>query len=106
MINTEDNPNMKVLKTATCKTLSGKSTLTYQIGCNSEEEIHLRITKNSGGGFFTDEWSSTRTYRGILLKNLACTKLWFGKVKFQRGECSRISFLALNIKVSHSHTRR
>ena len=29
----EDNPDMKVLKTATCKTLSGKSTLSYQIGC-------------------------------------------------------------------------
>ena len=36
MSKTEDNTNMKVLKTATCKTLSGKSTLTYQIGCDPD----------------------------------------------------------------------
>jgi hypothetical protein len=51
-----ENPGRFILKTATCKTLSGKSTLTYQIGCNEDSDIHLRITKNSGGGFFSDEW--------------------------------------------------
>jgi hypothetical protein len=56
MSKSEDNPDMRVLKTATCKTLSGKSTLTYQIGCTPESIIHLRISKNSGGGFFSDEW--------------------------------------------------
>jgi hypothetical protein len=50
------NPDMKVLKTATCKTLSGKSTLTYQIGCSPESIIHLHIAKNTGAGFFSDEW--------------------------------------------------
>ena len=58
MSKSEDNPDMKVLKTATCKTLSGKSTLTYQIGCTADSTIHLRIAKNSGGGFFSDEWVS------------------------------------------------
>ena len=52
----EDKPDVRVLKTATCKTLSGKSTLTYQIGCTHESTIHLRISKNSGDGFFSDEW--------------------------------------------------
>ena len=52
----EDNPDMRVLKIATCKTLSGKSTLTYQIGASPESIIHLRISKNNGGGFFSDEW--------------------------------------------------
>ena len=42
--------NMRVLKTATCKTLSGKSTLTYQIGISPDAVVHLRISKNSGGG--------------------------------------------------------
>jgi len=31
-----------ILKTATCKTLSAKSTLTYQIG-TEDDEIHVRI---------------------------------------------------------------
>jgi len=52
----EDNPDMKVLKTDTCKTLSGKSTLTYQIGVDPDSVIHLRIAGNIGGGFFSDEW--------------------------------------------------
>ena len=56
MIESKDNIDMKVLKTSTCKTLSGKSTLTYQLGCDPDNETHLRITKNSGGGFFSDEW--------------------------------------------------
>jgi hypothetical protein len=33
MKKTEDNPDMRILKTATTKTITGKSTLTYQIGC-------------------------------------------------------------------------
>jgi hypothetical protein len=56
MSKSEDNPDMKVLKTATCKTLSGKSTLTYQIGCTPDSIVHLRIAGNTGGGFFSDEW--------------------------------------------------
>jgi hypothetical protein len=66
MKKSEDNPDMRVLKTATCKTLSGKSTLTYQIGCNSDAEIHLRITKNSGGGFFSDEWVPYDNIQAVL----------------------------------------
>jgi hypothetical protein len=66
MKRTDDNPDMKVLKTATCKTLSGKSTLTYQIGCNSDADIHLRITKNSGGGFFSDEWVKYEDIQAVL----------------------------------------
>ena len=58
MTKTEDNPDMRVLKTATCKTLSGKSTLTYHIGAMPDSTVHLRISKSSGGGFFSDEWVS------------------------------------------------
>ena len=52
----KDNPDMLVLKTATCKTLSDKSTLSYQVGCTPESVIHLCIAKNSGGGYFSQEW--------------------------------------------------
>ena len=62
----EDNLDMKVLKTSSCKTLSGKSTLTYQLGCTPESEIHLRITKNSGGGFFSDEWVKYEDIQAVL----------------------------------------
>ena len=55
-MNKSEDTSTTILKTSTCKTLSGKSTLTYQIGASPDNEIHLRITKNSGGGFFSDEW--------------------------------------------------
>jgi hypothetical protein len=57
---------MKVLKTSSCKTLSGKSTLTYQIGCTPESKIHLRITKNTGAGFFSDEWIAFDDIQAVL----------------------------------------
>jgi hypothetical protein len=56
MSKSEDKPSMHVMKTATCKTLSSKSTLTYQIGTMPDSVIHLRISKNDGGGFFSQEW--------------------------------------------------
>ena len=62
----EDNPDMRVLKTTSCKTLSGKSTLTYQIGATPESTIHLRISKNSGGGYFSDEWIAFDDIQEIL----------------------------------------
>ena len=62
----EDKPSMKVLKTATCKTLSGKSTLTYQIGATPDSTVHLRISKNSGGGFFSQEWIAFDDIQEIL----------------------------------------
>jgi hypothetical protein len=61
----EDNPDMKVLKTTTTKTLSGKSTLTYQVGVQ-DDVLHVRISKNTGGGFFSNEWISMNDVRSVL----------------------------------------
>ncbi|MBA4055387.1 MAG: hypothetical protein C0490_11795 [Marivirga sp.] len=49
---------IKVLQSKNCKTLSNKGDLAYQIGFNDQSEIFLRITKNSGGGWFSAEWVS------------------------------------------------
>ena len=68
MSKSKEQPDMRVLKTATCKTLSGKSTLTYQIGCTPESIIHLRISKNTGAGFFSDEWIAYEDIQEILKK--------------------------------------
>jgi hypothetical protein len=66
MSKSESNPDMRVLKTSSCKTLSGKSTLTYQLGATPDSTIHLRITKNSGGGFFSDEWVKYEDIQAVL----------------------------------------
>ncbi|EGL54483.1 hypothetical protein MAMP_01142 [Methylophaga aminisulfidivorans MP] len=44
------------VKSSTCKSLSGKSDLTYHIACDSDNEIYFRIADNSGNGFFSCEW--------------------------------------------------
>lgn len=48
--------SVRILKMGSCPSLSGKSTLTYHIGCNAESEIMFRVTANTGGGFFSKEW--------------------------------------------------
>ena len=57
---------MRILKTGTCKSLSGKSTLTYQIGCNNDNEVHVALTGNSGGGHFSSDWVSLEEIYSIL----------------------------------------
>lgn len=54
---TPENP-IQVLKQGTCPTSSGKSTLGYEVGTDETGEIHLRVSSNDGGGFFSNEWVS------------------------------------------------
>ena len=49
-------PEIRVLKIGTCPSLSGKSTLTYHIGCTPESDIQVRVFGNTGGGLFSQEW--------------------------------------------------
>jgi len=46
---------MKLLKTASCPSLSGSTTLTYQIGI-LEDQIYFRLHENSSGGLFGKDW--------------------------------------------------
>jgi hypothetical protein len=87
MKKTEDNPDMRVLKTAATKTITGKSTLTYQVGCLPDSTIHLRVTKNSGAGMFSDEWVAFAAVQealkddteGAAITSIRLTSLFKGK---------------------------
>ena len=68
-------PAIRVLKIASCPSLSGKSTLTYELGCTSDSEIQIRIKANSGGGFFSQEWISLKSIEEVLAKTAAGTPL-------------------------------
>lgn len=48
--------DVRIVKSSTCKSLSGKSELSYHIACDSDNEIYFRIADNSGNGFFSCEW--------------------------------------------------
>ena len=52
-----ENP-IQVIKEATCKSLEGSATLTYQIGIDDSGAFHFKIASNTGGGFFSNEWVS------------------------------------------------
>ena len=81
----DEQPEVRVLKTATCPSLSGKSKLTYQVGaavnadgvCTPKAEIYIRLNGNSGGGFYNDDWIALTAVEQILdkLKRLTCTTL-------------------------------
>lgn len=69
-MNTETNidpvDTIRILKTATCPSLSERSTLTYNIGCNPEGEIHFQVIANDGGGFWNDDWVSQQSIQAVL----------------------------------------
>lgn len=57
-MNQATQPTIRILKIAACPSLSGKSSLTYHVGCDADGAIHFRIQANSGGGYFNNEWVS------------------------------------------------
>ena len=61
-------PDIRVLKSETCPSLSGKSTLTYHVGASPESVIFIRVFANSGGGFFNRDWIEFKTLQKVLEK--------------------------------------
>jgi hypothetical protein len=49
-------PPLRILKIARCPTVSGKSTLTYHLGCTPESAIKVRLYGNTGNGFLNQDW--------------------------------------------------
>jgi hypothetical protein len=59
------NP-IRILKEDTCPTSSGKSTLTFQVGIDESDDIHLKVSGNDGGGFWSAEWVSYDSIQSAL----------------------------------------
>ena len=57
---------IRILKTGECESLSGKSTLTYQISCNNDNEVFLALTGNSGAGIFNKDWIALEQIYSLL----------------------------------------
>jgi hypothetical protein len=53
---TSESLNVRVLKAGTCPTLSGGGSLKYEIGADDASNVAIRLTANSGGGFFNGDW--------------------------------------------------
>jgi IstB-like ATP binding protein len=50
--------DVKVIKTATCPSSSGRSELTYQLGCDLNQLLYIKLEANSNNGYFNAEWTS------------------------------------------------
>ncbi len=67
-------PAIRILKIASCPSLSGRSTLTYHIGCSANTknpavpDLYFRVFENSGGGLFSNEWVSLEVIQQVFAK--------------------------------------
>ena len=48
--------DIRQLKTTSCPSLSGKSKLTFEVGCDQPGALYVRISKNTGTGYFSKDW--------------------------------------------------
>ena len=66
--NAATQSSVRVLRSATCPSLSGKSKLSYELGCKDGSEIQLRIVANSAAGSFNRDWIDLQAVRSTLEK--------------------------------------
>lgn len=77
-VSSNNDAEIKVLKTGECPSLSGRSSLTYHIGCRSDlldkagdefnEAVSFRIHANSGSGLFSDQWVAVAALKTVFDK--------------------------------------
>jgi len=57
-----------ILNTSETPSLSGKSTLTYQIGSDNDNNVYISLTGNSGSGIFNKDWFDIEEIYSLLAK--------------------------------------
>lgn len=57
---------MRILRVATCPSLSNRSVLTYHVGCNESNAIHFRLWGNTAAGMFSNTWFSMKDVSELL----------------------------------------
>ena len=62
---------VRILKVGTCSTLSGRSALTYHLGCNAASEGYARVVQNSSSGQFNADWVSLSLIEKLLTEQPA-----------------------------------
>ena len=59
---------IEVIYEGECPSLSGRSTLSYNIGRHTEDgTLHLRISDNSGKGMWCKDWCSASAIQDVVL---------------------------------------
>ncbi len=56
----------RIIKNASCPTLSDKGTLSYHIGIDANDDLLIRVASNSGNGYFSSEWVPVKSALNLL----------------------------------------
>ena len=67
--------DIQVLSVQTCPSVSGSSTLKYQIGTAADSGIHLKILSSSGSGFVNPTWFALDDILNILVSHSVETSI-------------------------------
>ncbi len=84
---------MQTLKQDTCPGLSGKNTLTYELGQEHDQSIFLRLVKSSGGGFLHNDWISVTAIMETLRTAASPFTSWAVHMLFLRKSANSPAFL-------------
>ena len=69
-------PNPRpILKTSFCRALSSKSEIGYELSLDEKKAFYIRLTSNSGGGYFSDESISLAEIERILFSQTDPSRL-------------------------------
>ncbi|WP_374343403.1 hypothetical protein [Azonexus sp.] len=91
---------MRVLRIRSTPSLSGRSELTYQVGCNTEGEIHFRVVKNTGSGQFNSDWVALLLIETLLSEHPATKPMTSGALRsvFRHRSSNSPAFLLAALK--------
>jgi len=59
-------PSITTIKKSTCKSLQGKTTLTYQIGIDDASALHWKLAASTGSGIFDSTWKAFKDIQQAL----------------------------------------
>jgi len=71
MTNSKPQPSIRIIKKATCPSISPNSnaTLSYYVGYNDDnDDILFRVTGNTGGGYMNTTWWSLTEVLDVLAR--------------------------------------
>jgi hypothetical protein len=89
---------MQNINQDTCPGLSGKNTLTYEIGLEQDKTFWLRLVKSSGGGFLHNDWVSVDAIMETLRKAATPFTSWAVHMLFLRKSINSPAFLMAVLK--------
>lgn len=65
--------DLRIIKIATCPSVSGRTTLNYHIGCRKDGDVCFRVWETSGKGVFSKEWVCASDIHKLLAQHDSLT---------------------------------